>query len=102
MNLLAVSRLIVLVCISASVSLVACSERTYQYTAWRCFARKDVMAFRVGSIDGIYESISFDAGGMALHLRGRRPFAPDYDDVVISQLNENTIQLNFPAKKRNN
>lgn len=83
--------------ILAVVVLPACSKEPERHVAWKCWSTKDVMALRVGSRSGSFESISFDGGGLAIHLRRHRPFAPDFDDVVISTSGDATLDIVFRA-----
>ena len=78
-----------------AITLASCGKQRTDYVAWRCLAEKDVMALRIGSNPSPYESISFDGGGMALHLRGRRSFAPDYIDLDISLEGKETLQIHL-------
>lgn len=74
-------------------SIAACSNGHSVQLAWRCTAQKDVMALRIGQAAGVYESISFDGSGLAVHMKGRRPFAPNYDSTTISMIDDSSIDI---------
>ena len=82
-------------CFIGVMVLLACSKQPEHHVAWRCMAEKDVMQLRVGSKSegAAYEAISFDGGGLAILLRGRRPFAPDFNDVVIATTDDATLDI---------
>ena len=90
-----ISRLLLAV---IALVIASCESRQEQsVTAWRCSAKKDWMAIRIGSESGPYESIGFDGGGVAIHLGGEK-YALNREDIQISR--SSALALRIESKTR--